>query len=68
MLLISFIQYSKLDFEEFCVAAISVHYLEGMESWEQHQSMPMSCLRRLATNRLCKELAFVFSSVSNGKF
>lgn len=30
------IQYRKLDFEEFCAAAISVHQLEGMESWEQH--------------------------------
>lgn len=33
---ISSIQYRKLDFEEFCAAAISVHQLEGMESWEQH--------------------------------
>ncbi|GMY19584.1 CDPK-related kinase 1-like isoform X2 [Fagus crenata] len=34
--MISSIQYRKLDFEEFCSAAISVHQLEGMESWEQH--------------------------------
>ncbi|KAJ7976587.1 CDPK-related kinase [Quillaja saponaria] len=34
--LVSSIQYRKLDFEEFCAAAISVHQLEGMESWEQH--------------------------------
>ena len=33
---ISSIQYRKLDFEEFCAAAISVHQLEGMETWEQH--------------------------------
>jgi hypothetical protein len=39
----------KMDFEEFCVAAISVDQLEGMESWEQHQSMPISCLRSMAT-------------------
>ncbi|KAK3017328.1 hypothetical protein RJ639_005481, partial [Escallonia herrerae] len=30
------LQYRKLDFEEFCAAAISVHQLEGMEGWEQH--------------------------------
>ncbi|KAM3690810.1 hypothetical protein ACB098_09G151500 [Castanea mollissima] len=36
MLQISSIQYRKMDFEEFCSAAISVHQLEGMESWEQH--------------------------------
>ncbi|XP_051138710.1 CDPK-related kinase 1-like [Andrographis paniculata] len=34
--LVSSIQYGKLDFEEFCAAAISVHQLEGTESWEQH--------------------------------
>ncbi|XP_028761495.1 CDPK-related kinase 7 [Neltuma alba] len=34
--MISSIQYRKLDFEEFCSAAISVHQLEGMETWEQH--------------------------------
>ncbi|KAJ1395072.1 Serine/threonine-protein kinase, active site [Sesbania bispinosa] len=34
--MISSIQYRKLDFEEFCAAAISVHQLEGMDSWEQH--------------------------------
>lgn len=34
--MVSSIQYRKMDFEEFCAAAISVHQLEGMESWEQH--------------------------------
>ncbi|CAJ1915460.1 unnamed protein product [Sphenostylis stenocarpa] len=34
--MVSSIQYRKLDFEEFCAAAISVHQLEGMDSWEQH--------------------------------
>ncbi|XP_054790096.1 CDPK-related kinase 7-like [Prosopis cineraria] len=34
--MVSSIQYRKLDFEEFCSAAISVHQLEGMETWEQH--------------------------------
>ncbi|CAJ1967792.1 unnamed protein product [Sphenostylis stenocarpa] len=34
--MVSSIQYRKLDFEEFCAAAISVHQLEGVESWEQH--------------------------------
>ncbi|KAI9120554.1 hypothetical protein K1719_007587 [Acacia pycnantha] len=34
--MISSIQYRKLDFEEFCAAAISVHQLEAMENWEQH--------------------------------
>lgn len=30
------LQYKKLDFEEFCAAALSVHQMEGMENWEQH--------------------------------
>ncbi|CAI9099564.1 OLC1v1036409C2 [Oldenlandia corymbosa var. corymbosa] len=34
--MVSSLQYRKLDFEEFCAAAISVLQLEGMESWEQH--------------------------------
>ncbi|KNA10693.1 hypothetical protein SOVF_141970 [Spinacia oleracea] len=34
--LVSSIQYRKMDFEEFCAAAISVHQLEAMETWEQH--------------------------------
>lgn len=33
---LSSLQYRKLDFEEFCAAAISVHQLEGMSDWEQH--------------------------------
>lgn len=34
--MVSCLQYRKLDFEEFCAAAISVHQLEGMDCWEQH--------------------------------
>ncbi|KAI8536818.1 hypothetical protein RHMOL_Rhmol10G0286100 [Rhododendron molle] len=34
--MMSTLQYRILDFEEFCAATISVHQLEGMESWEQH--------------------------------
>ncbi|CAH9100824.1 unnamed protein product [Cuscuta europaea] len=33
---VSCLQYKKLDFEEFCAAAISVHQLEAIQSWEQH--------------------------------
>lgn len=32
----SSLQYRKLDFEEFCAAAISVYQLEGVGSWEEH--------------------------------
>uniref|UniRef100_A0A0D6QY21 Protein kinase domain-containing protein n=1 Tax=Araucaria cunninghamii TaxID=56994 RepID=A0A0D6QY21_ARACU len=30
------LQSRKMDFEEFCAAAISVHQLEGLDRWEQH--------------------------------
>ncbi|GAB2221663.1 hypothetical protein Drorol1_Dr00012848 [Drosera rotundifolia] len=30
------LQYRRLDFEEFCAAAISVYQLEAMENWERH--------------------------------
>ncbi|XP_057785487.1 CDPK-related kinase 7-like [Salvia miltiorrhiza] len=33
---ISSLQYKKMDFEEFCAAAISVYQLEVTVSWEQH--------------------------------
>ncbi|KAL1554706.1 cyclin-dependent serine/threonine protein kinase [Salvia divinorum] len=33
---VSSLQYRKFDFEEFCAAAVSVHQLEGIASWEQH--------------------------------
>lgn len=34
--MVSSLHFGKLDFEEFCAAAISVHQLEGTETWEQH--------------------------------
>ncbi|KMT15203.1 hypothetical protein BVRB_3g063140 [Beta vulgaris subsp. vulgaris] len=34
--LVSSIQYRKMDFEEYCAAATSVHQLEAMDTWEQH--------------------------------
>lgn len=30
------LQYRRMDFEEFCAAALSVHQLEGLDRWEQH--------------------------------
>ncbi|XXG52840.1 hypothetical protein AAC387_Pa03g1047 [Persea americana] len=34
--MVSSLPYRKLDFEEFAAAAISVHQLEGSDTWEQH--------------------------------
>lgn len=30
------LQYRRMDFEEFCAAALSVHQLEALDQWEQH--------------------------------
>ncbi|CAN1343656.1 CDPK-related kinase 5 [Linum perenne] len=30
------LQYRRMDFEEFCAAALSVHQLEAVDRWEQH--------------------------------
>ncbi|KAF6162587.1 hypothetical protein GIB67_003133 [Kingdonia uniflora] len=30
------LQYRRMDFDEFCAAALSVHQLEALERWEQH--------------------------------
>ncbi|CAN8308011.1 unnamed protein product [Cochlearia groenlandica] len=34
--MISCLQYKKLDFEQFCASALSVHQLEAMGMWKQH--------------------------------
>ncbi|THU58892.1 hypothetical protein C4D60_Mb03t19260 [Musa balbisiana] len=34
--MVSALQYRKLDFEEFAAAAISVHQMEVLDTWEQH--------------------------------
>ncbi|RWW22731.1 hypothetical protein GW17_00013053 [Ensete ventricosum] len=34
--MVSALQYRKLDFEEFAAAAISVHQMEALDTWEQH--------------------------------
>ncbi|CAF2266097.1 unnamed protein product [Brassica napus] len=34
--MISCLQYKRLDFEEFCASALSVHQLEAMGTWEKH--------------------------------
>jgi hypothetical protein len=30
------LQYRRMDYEEFCAAALSVHQLEAFDQWEQH--------------------------------
>ncbi|PQP97245.1 CDPK-related kinase 5-like [Prunus yedoensis var. nudiflora] len=30
------LQYRRMDFEEFCAAALSVHQLEALDCWEQN--------------------------------
>ncbi|XP_030525107.2 CDPK-related kinase 5-like [Rhodamnia argentea] len=30
------LQYRRMDFEEFCAAALSVHQMEALDNWEQH--------------------------------
>ncbi|KAM0866513.1 hypothetical protein ACQ4PT_042552 [Festuca glaucescens] len=33
---LSALQYRRMDFHEFCAAALSVHQLEALDRWEQH--------------------------------
>ncbi|KAL0535916.1 hypothetical protein IC582_024845 [Cucumis melo] len=33
---LSALQYRRMDFEEFCAAAVSIHQLEALDRWEQH--------------------------------
>ncbi|KAB1200900.1 CDPK-related kinase 5 [Morella rubra] len=36
LLALNALQYRRMDFEEFCAAALSVHQLEALDRWEQH--------------------------------
>lgn len=66
MLQVSSIQYRKLDFEEFCAAAISVHQLEGMESWEQHARSAYELFEKDGNRPIMvEELASVLSLLCN---
>lgn len=38
--------YKKMDFEEFCAAAISTHQLETLEGWEKIASTAFECFER----------------------
>lgn len=59
------LQYRKLDFEEFCAAAISVLQLEGMESWEQHARRGYELFEKDGNRPIMiEELASVCSSFS----
>lgn len=33
---LSSLQYRRMDFEEFCAAAINIYQLEALDRWEQH--------------------------------
>ena len=62
MLQIGTIQYRKLDFEEFCAAAISVYQLEGTESWEQHARLAYELFEKDGNRPIMiEELASVLS-------
>ena len=69
MLHISSIQYRILDFEQFCVAAIS-HLMEGNgELGTTFKAWPISCLREMGTKLIItEEHALIFSSLSNEIF
>lgn len=72
---ISSIQYRKLDFEEFCAAAIGVHQLEGMESWEQHARCAYDLFEKDGNRPImieelasvCDRIPFHFHSLTNMK-
>ncbi|XP_042408013.1 CDPK-related kinase 3-like [Zingiber officinale] len=58
------LSYRKMDFEEFCAAAISPHHFEALDGWEQMTSMAFEHFERegnraitvkeLAQNILCR--------------
>ncbi|KAI8563800.1 hypothetical protein RHMOL_Rhmol03G0137300 [Rhododendron molle] len=51
------LDYADMDFKEFCAAAISVHQLEGMESWEQHARSAYELFEKDGNRPMIDELA-----------
>ncbi|XP_042404645.1 CDPK-related kinase 3-like [Zingiber officinale] len=52
------LSYRKMDFEEFCAAAISPHHLEALDGWEQMTSMTFEHFEREGNRTITvKELA-----------
>ncbi|XP_042386717.1 CDPK-related kinase 3-like [Zingiber officinale] len=52
------LSYRKMDFEEFCVAAISPHHLEALDVWEQMTSTTFEHFEREGNRAITvKELA-----------
>lgn len=58
------LSHKKLDFEEFCVAAISTYQLEALEGWEKIASAAFECFEREGNRVISvEELAQVCTSV-----
>lgn len=63
--------YRKMDFEEFCAAAISTHQLEALEGWEQIASTAFEHFEREGNRvisieelaRVCTIMASFFSFI-----
>ncbi|KAG6487535.1 hypothetical protein ZIOFF_056123 [Zingiber officinale] len=52
------LSYRKMDFEEFCAAAISPHHLEALDGWEQMTSTTFEHFEREGNRAITvKELA-----------
>ncbi|KAG6533590.1 hypothetical protein ZIOFF_007465 [Zingiber officinale] len=52
------LSYKKMDFEEFCAAAISPHHLEALDGWEQMTSTTFEHFEREGNRAITvKELA-----------
>lgn len=57
------LSYRKMDFEEFCAAAISTYQLEALEGWEQIASTAFEYFEQEGNRVISlEELARVFSS------
>ena len=59
------LSYRKMDFEEFCAAAISIYQLEALDGWEQIASTAFEYFEQEGNRVISvQELARVFHSES----
>lgn len=62
------LSHKKLDFEEFCVAAVSTYQLEALEGWEKIASTAFECFEREGNRVISvEELAQVRTSLLRNK-
>ncbi|KAE8723340.1 CDPK-related protein kinase [Hibiscus syriacus] len=62
------LQYRRMDFDEFCAAALNVHQLEALDRWEQHARCAYELFEKDGNRPIfIEELALLRREAAEGK-